>query len=44
MTPARAGTGGTMTSGVLFDLDGTLVDPTYLHTVSWWQGVHLLVG
>ncbi len=26
-----------MTSGVLFDLDGTLVDTSYLHTVSWWQ-------
>jgi HAD superfamily hydrolase (TIGR01509 family) len=23
--------------GVLFDVDGTLVDTTYLHTVSWWQ-------
>lgn len=22
---------------VLFDVDGTLVDSTYLHTVSWWQ-------
>src|SRR5258705_6334016 len=37
MTAARAGTGGTMTSGVLFDLDGTLVDTAYLHSVSWWQ-------
>jgi HAD superfamily hydrolase (TIGR01509 family) len=26
-----------MTDGVLFDLDGTLVDTSYLHTVSWWQ-------
>lgn len=26
-----------MTNGVLFDLDGTLVDTSYLHTVSWWQ-------
>jgi HAD superfamily hydrolase (TIGR01509 family) len=24
-------------AGVLFDVDGTLVDTTYLHTVSWWQ-------
>jgi HAD superfamily hydrolase (TIGR01509 family) len=23
--------------GVLFDVDGTLVDTSYLHTVSWWQ-------
>ncbi|MEO7262405.1 MAG: hypothetical protein ABI047_14285 [Jatrophihabitantaceae bacterium] len=22
--------------GVLFDVDGTLVDTSYLHTVSWW--------
>jgi HAD superfamily hydrolase (TIGR01509 family) len=24
-------------SGVLFDLDGTLVDTTYIHTVCWWH-------
>lgn len=23
--------------GVLFDVDGTLVDSTYLHVVAWWQ-------
>jgi HAD superfamily hydrolase (TIGR01509 family) len=23
--------------GVLFDVDGTLVDSAYLHTVAWWQ-------
>ncbi len=23
--------------GVLFDIDGTLVDTSYIHTVSWWQ-------
>jgi HAD superfamily hydrolase (TIGR01509 family) len=23
--------------GVLFDVDGTLVDTNYLHTVSWWE-------
>jgi len=23
--------------GVLFDVDGTLVDTTYLHTVAWWE-------
>lgn len=25
-------------TGVLFDVDGTLVDSTYLHTVAWWRG------
>src|SRR4051794_33075222 len=24
-------------TGVLFDVDGTLVDSVYLHTVAWWQ-------
>lgn len=24
-------------AGVLFDVDGTLVDSTYLHTLAWWQ-------
>ena len=28
-----------MTTGVLFDLDGTLVDTPYLHTVTWWQAL-----
>jgi HAD superfamily hydrolase (TIGR01509 family) len=23
--------------GVLFDVDGTLIDSTYLHAISWWQ-------
>jgi HAD superfamily hydrolase (TIGR01509 family) len=23
--------------GILFDIDGTLVDTSYLHTVSWWH-------
>jgi HAD superfamily hydrolase (TIGR01509 family) len=26
-----------MKPGVLFDVDGTLVDTTYLHTVAWWE-------
>jgi HAD superfamily hydrolase (TIGR01509 family) len=26
-------------AGVLFDLDGTLVDTTYLHTVCWWEAL-----
>jgi HAD superfamily hydrolase (TIGR01509 family) len=25
--------------GVLFDVDGTLVDTTYLHTVAWWEAL-----
>ena len=28
-----------MRSGVLLDVDGTLVDSTYLHTVSWWEAL-----
>ncbi|MFF7636072.1 HAD family hydrolase [Kitasatospora sp. NPDC008050] len=27
------------TAAVLFDLDGTLVDSGYLHTVCWWQAL-----
>jgi HAD superfamily hydrolase (TIGR01509 family) len=27
------------TPGVLFDVDGTLVDTTYLHTVCWWEAL-----
>jgi HAD superfamily hydrolase (TIGR01509 family) len=26
-------------AGILFDVDGTLVDTTYLHTVAWWQAL-----
>jgi HAD superfamily hydrolase (TIGR01509 family) len=26
-------------AGVLFDVDGTLVDSTYLHTVAWWEAL-----
>ncbi|MEH1017049.1 HAD family hydrolase [Micromonospora sp. CPCC 206060] len=26
-------------AGVLLDIDGTLVDTTYLHTVSWWEAL-----
>ncbi|MFD0906056.1 HAD family hydrolase [Actinomadura sediminis] len=26
-----------MVEAVLFDVDGTLVDTTYLHAVTWWQ-------
>lgn len=28
-----------MRSGVLFDVDGTLVDTTYLHAVAWWEAM-----
>jgi HAD superfamily hydrolase (TIGR01509 family) len=31
-----------MSAGVLFDVDGTLVDTTYLHTVCWWQALRQL--
>ncbi|MEH0936974.1 HAD family hydrolase [Micromonospora psammae] len=30
---------GEIPTGVLFDVDGTLVDTTYLHTVSWWEAL-----
>lgn len=26
-------------SGIVFDLDGTLVDSTYVHTISWWEAM-----
>src|SRR5690606_41832961 len=26
-------------AGVLFDVDGTLVDTTYLHTTAWWSAL-----
>jgi len=26
-------------TGVLFDVDGTLVDTTYLHAVTWWEAL-----
>ena len=29
----------TAKAGVLFDVDGTLVDTTYLHAVAWWQAL-----
>ncbi|RZU53845.1 HAD superfamily hydrolase (TIGR01509 family)/HAD superfamily hydrolase (TIGR01549 family) [Krasilnikovia cinnamomea] len=28
-------------AGVLFDVDGTLVDTTYVHTVAWWEALRL---
>ncbi|NUT71647.1 HAD family hydrolase [Pseudarthrobacter sp. C4D7] len=47
---------GGLRRGVLFDVDGTLIDSSYLHTVSWWSAfrqyghdvpmaaIHQLVG
>jgi HAD superfamily hydrolase (TIGR01509 family) len=47
---------GQRKAAVLFDVDGTLVDSTYLHTLAWWQafrqagydvpmaGIHRSVG
>ena len=32
-------TGGKLQAGVLFDLDGTLVDTSYIHTVCWWEAL-----
>lgn len=29
----------TRVSGIVFDLDGTLVDSTYVHTISWWEAM-----
>lgn len=29
----------TTASGVLFDIDGTLVDTTYLHVQAWWRAL-----
>jgi HAD superfamily hydrolase (TIGR01509 family) len=41
-TPVRVGITRYMTkpvTGVLFDVDGTLVDTVYLHAVAWWQAL-----
>jgi HAD superfamily hydrolase (TIGR01509 family) len=38
--PAGEGAGpgnGVRRRGVLFDVDGTLVDSAYIHTIAWWQ-------
>jgi HAD superfamily hydrolase (TIGR01509 family) len=37
MPDQEADTGGGRARGVLFDVDGTLVDTNYLHVVAWWQ-------
>lgn len=59
MAPGRSGHGAVVTgqrSGVLFDVDGTLVDTNYLHTLAWarafaavgrfapMNAIHRLVG
>ncbi len=28
--------GGGRRQGILFDIDGTLIDSSYIHTISWW--------
>ena len=37
MPTANPPSGGQRKAAVLFDVDGTLVDSTYLHTLAWWQ-------
>jgi HAD superfamily hydrolase (TIGR01509 family) len=39
--PATANGGGHR-RGILFDVDGTLVDTTYIHVVCWWQALRQL--
>ena len=42
MEPSRTTDGPQLPSpadGVIFDMDGTLVDTTYLHTLCWWQAL-----
>jgi HAD superfamily hydrolase (TIGR01509 family) len=34
---ATKGSSGAASKGVLFDIDGTLIDDNYLHVVAWWQ-------
>jgi HAD superfamily hydrolase (TIGR01509 family) len=37
MAPQTNGPASWWRGAVLFDVDGTLVDSAYLHTVAWWQ-------
>jgi HAD superfamily hydrolase (TIGR01509 family) len=37
MGPQSHGAAAWRRGAVLFDIDGTLVDSAYLHTVAWWQ-------
>jgi HAD superfamily hydrolase (TIGR01509 family) len=32
----NASPAGTRRRGILFDVDGTLIDSSYIHTISWW--------
>jgi HAD superfamily hydrolase (TIGR01509 family) len=36
MALARMTPPGGLRRGVLFDVDGTLIDSSYIHTISWW--------
>ncbi|TLM82750.1 HAD family hydrolase [Pseudarthrobacter sp. NamE2] len=36
MGPSRTSPPGGGRRGVLFDVDGTLIDSSYIHTISWW--------
>ncbi len=38
MTPPEDRPSDGLRAGVLFDVDGTLLDTNYLHAVAWWQG------
>jgi HAD superfamily hydrolase (TIGR01509 family) len=56
MAPTRMSPPGGLRRGVLFDVDGTLIDSSYIHTISWWgafrqhgydipmASIHLYVG
>ena len=35
--PAREGEPATTAGGVIFDVDGTLLDTNYLHVAAWWD-------
>lgn len=36
MAPTRTSPPGAERRGVLFDVDGTLIDSSYIHTIAWW--------
>ena len=39
MIAGPVGEVGSVMRAVVFDIDGTLVDSTYLHTLAWWQAL-----